>query len=73
MGDTSSKQQEKKEAVETHGQGAMDARPCVMGSSRMCLRREEKWKGMDVCLDRLSYDLDTEFTTKSRLRALKLT
>jgi len=28
---------------------------------------------MDVCLDRLSYDLDTEFTTKSRLRALKLT
>jgi len=28
---------------------------------------------MDLCLDRLSYDLDMEFTIKSRLRALKLT
>jgi len=38
---------------------------------------EEKGREMEgkmgVCLDRLSYDLDTEFTTKSRLRALKLT
>jgi len=35
--------------------------------------RRESEGGLGLCLDKLSCDLDTEFTTKSRLRALKST
>ena len=38
----------KRKAVETHGQGAGSARPCVMArTAGYVFRREEKWKEMD--------------------------
>ena len=52
--------------VDTHGQ----ARPCAAGRNysvipgRECLRKKGKWVV-------LIYDLDTEYTTKSKIRALK--
>jgi len=48
-----------------------DARPCVAGRSfpavpgRKSLRKKGNWIV-------LIYDLDTEYTTKSKIRALKL-
>jgi len=49
----------------THGRAA--------GAETCFLREKEKREGeMGLCLDNLSYNLDTDFTTKLKLRALKI-
>ena len=46
----------------------------AVGAETIFLRVKEKREGeIGFCLDNLSYDLDIDFTTKSKLRALKLT
>uniref|UniRef100_A0A7C9CSJ8 Uncharacterized protein n=1 Tax=Opuntia streptacantha TaxID=393608 RepID=A0A7C9CSJ8_OPUST len=71
--DTNLKQ--KKNGTEsTHGQTHGQAHNRAAGPEPGYKGKEREMEGkMAACLDRLSYDLDTEFTTKSRLRALKLT
>ena len=51
---------------DTHGlwHGHLHGRASVAEPGYKGKEREMEGK-MDVCLDRLSYDLDTEFTTKS--------
>ena len=70
--DTSSKQK-KMGQKDTHGlwHGHLHGRASVAEAGYEEKEREMEGE-MDVCLDRLSYDLDTDNTTKSRLRALKL-
>jgi len=54
----------------------VDARPCdsaQSGQKRGVCGRKESEGELGLCLDILSYDLDTEITIKLRLRALKLT
>ena len=58
----------------THGQAHWLTHGRAEGQKPVFLREKEKREGeMGLCLDNLSYDLDTDFTTKSRLKALKLT
>jgi len=54
----------------------VDAQPCHSawsGQKRGVCERKESEGELGLCLDNLSYDLDAEITTKSSLRALKLT
>jgi len=44
-----------------------------LGRERGVCERKESEGELGLCLDILSYDLDTEIITKSRIRALKLT
>ena len=67
------KKQRRKRAEGDARLGRRDARPCVEGRRRIRREgREMEGKG-GVCLDRLSFVLDTIITTKVRLRALKIT
>jgi len=54
---------------QTHGRVTVHSLDRKRG---VCGRRESEG-GLGLCLDKLSCDLDTELTTKLRLRALKST
>ena len=48
------------------------ARPCLrVRNGGLCGWKENEGE-IEVCLDKLNLDLDTEITTKSKLRALKI-